>query len=168
MRNKVYWGLGVLIVLLIGAFVLVMVNEYAENDQLESDAKKAQEQADRNKQQKTSDKNPNKILVAQEDVKVNDEPKQLPVAETESSDYEFTEAEHEVIKKLLPIEYESNLELRESLEKLHKAVLVNYQRHPDYEPYRRDMASVQEQLDATNRLLTGLEKAMEEYEYENK
>ena len=58
MRNKVYWGLGVLIVLLIGAFVLVMVNEYAENDQLESDAKKAQEQADRINQQKNLMDNP--------------------------------------------------------------------------------------------------------------
>lgn len=58
MRNKVYWGLGVLIILLIGAFVLVMVNQYAENDQLEADAKKAQEQADRNKQQKHVKDNP--------------------------------------------------------------------------------------------------------------
>ena len=58
MRNKVYWGLGVLIVLFIGAFVLVMVNEYAENDQLEAEAEKAQQQADRNKQQKNVKDNP--------------------------------------------------------------------------------------------------------------
>ncbi|MDE0554995.1 MAG: hypothetical protein OXI24_12300 [Candidatus Poribacteria bacterium] len=58
MRNKVYWGLGVLIVLFIGVFVLVMVNEYAENDQLEADAKKAQQQADQNKQQKNVKDNP--------------------------------------------------------------------------------------------------------------
>ena len=33
MRNKLYLGLGILIVLLIGAFVFLMVNEHAENDQ---------------------------------------------------------------------------------------------------------------------------------------
>ena len=43
MRNKVYWGLSVLIVLLIGAFVLVMVNQHAEIKQLEAEAKKAQD-----------------------------------------------------------------------------------------------------------------------------
>ncbi len=52
MRNKVYWGLGVLIVLMIGAFVLIMVNEYAENQQLEDDEKKAQEIAEQINQQK--------------------------------------------------------------------------------------------------------------------
>ena len=98
---------------------------------------------------------------------MNDEPNQL-TAETEISDYEPTEAEHEVIKKLLSIEYESNLKLRDSLEKLYKVELESYQRRPDYEPYRRDLASVQEQLDATNLRLTGIEKAMEEYENENK
>ena len=41
MRNKLYWGLGVLIVLLIGAFVLVMVNQYAKNRQLERDLAEA-------------------------------------------------------------------------------------------------------------------------------
>ena len=41
MRTKVYWGLGVLIVLLIGAFVFVMVNQYAENRQLERDLAEA-------------------------------------------------------------------------------------------------------------------------------
>lgn len=51
MRTKVYWGLGVPIVLFIGTFVLVMVNEYAENQQLEADAEKVQEKADQNKQQ---------------------------------------------------------------------------------------------------------------------
>ncbi len=30
MNNKFYWGIGILIVLLIGAFVFLMVNEYAE------------------------------------------------------------------------------------------------------------------------------------------
>lgn len=63
MKNKVYWGLGVLIVLFIGAFVLVMVNEHAENDQLEADAKKAQEQADRNKQQKHVTDTPPKVAI---------------------------------------------------------------------------------------------------------
>ena len=58
MRNKVYWGLGILIVLLIGAFVLIMVNEYAENRQLEADAKRSQEQADRIEQLKNLKDNP--------------------------------------------------------------------------------------------------------------
>ena len=43
MGTKVYWALSVLIVLLIGAFVLVMVNQHAENKQLERDLAEALE-----------------------------------------------------------------------------------------------------------------------------
>ena len=42
MRNKLYWGLGILIVLLIGAFVRVMVNQHAEIKQGEAELKEAQ------------------------------------------------------------------------------------------------------------------------------
>ncbi len=49
MRNKVYWGLGVLLVLLVGAFVLVMVNQYAQIKQLEAEAKKAEAKANQMK-----------------------------------------------------------------------------------------------------------------------
>ncbi len=51
MNRRMYWGVAILIVLFIGTFVLVMVNEYAENQQLEADAEKVQEKADQNKQQ---------------------------------------------------------------------------------------------------------------------
>ena len=43
MRNKLYWGLGVLIVLFIGAFVFMMVNQHAQIKQLEAEAKKAED-----------------------------------------------------------------------------------------------------------------------------
>ncbi len=49
MRNKIYWGLGVLIILLIGVFVLVMVNQYAQIKQLEAEAKKAEAKANQMK-----------------------------------------------------------------------------------------------------------------------
>ncbi len=49
MRNKLYWGLGILIVLLIGAFVFVMVNQNAQIKQLEVEAKKAQDKANQMK-----------------------------------------------------------------------------------------------------------------------
>lgn len=62
MRSKVYWGLGVLIVLFIGTFVLVMVNEYAENQQLEADANKAQEKADQINQEKNVKDNPPQVV----------------------------------------------------------------------------------------------------------
>ncbi len=42
MRNKLYWGLGILIVLLIGAFVFMMVNTQSEIRQLAADLAKAQ------------------------------------------------------------------------------------------------------------------------------
>ena len=41
MRNKLYWGLSFLIVLLIGVFVFVMVNQHAENQQFEADLAEA-------------------------------------------------------------------------------------------------------------------------------
>ena len=46
MRNKLYWGLGILIVLLIGAFVFVMVNEYTEIRQQKKDMAEAVKQAE--------------------------------------------------------------------------------------------------------------------------
>ena len=49
MRNKLYWGLGILIVLLIGAFVFVMVNKNAQIKQLEAEAEKAQDKANQMK-----------------------------------------------------------------------------------------------------------------------
>ena len=58
MRNKLYWGLGILIVLLIGAFVFVMVNQHAENQQLEAEAKKAQDKANQIKEQDALKNNP--------------------------------------------------------------------------------------------------------------
>ncbi len=42
MRNKLYWGLGILIVLLIGAFVFVMVKDQSKIRQLETDLAEAQ------------------------------------------------------------------------------------------------------------------------------
>ena len=42
MRNKLYWGLGILIVLLIGAFVFLMVNTQSEIRQLAADLADAQ------------------------------------------------------------------------------------------------------------------------------
>ncbi|MXV78509.1 hypothetical protein F4001_09155 [Candidatus Poribacteria bacterium] len=62
MRYKLYWGLGILIVLLIGAFTFVMVNEHAEDLQFESELKEAQELADQIKaQQKLKEESPNSI-----------------------------------------------------------------------------------------------------------
>ncbi|MYB64231.1 hypothetical protein F4X73_06040 [Candidatus Poribacteria bacterium] len=62
MRKKIYWGLGVLIGLLIGAFVLVMVNEHAEDRQFESEIKEAQKLADQiNAQQHLKEESPNAI-----------------------------------------------------------------------------------------------------------
>ncbi|MYB64465.1 hypothetical protein F4083_02665 [Candidatus Poribacteria bacterium] len=58
MRNKLYWGLGILIVLLIGAFVFVMVNQHAEIKQLEAEAKKAQDKANQIKEQDALKNNP--------------------------------------------------------------------------------------------------------------
>ncbi len=49
MRNKVYWGLGVFIVLFIGVFVLVMINQHVQIKQLETEAKKAQDKANQMK-----------------------------------------------------------------------------------------------------------------------
>ncbi len=46
MRNKLYWGLGILIVLLIGAFVFMMVNTQSEIRQLAAELKEAQELKD--------------------------------------------------------------------------------------------------------------------------
>lgn len=46
MRNKLYWGLGILIVLLIGVSVPVIVKEYAKIQQLETDLKEARELAE--------------------------------------------------------------------------------------------------------------------------
>ena len=46
MNRPVYWGLGVLIVLFIGAFVFVMVNQHAENKQIEAELKEAQRKLD--------------------------------------------------------------------------------------------------------------------------
>ena len=42
MRNKLYWGLGILIVLLIGAFVFVMVKDQSKIRQLETDLAEVQ------------------------------------------------------------------------------------------------------------------------------
>ncbi len=58
MRNKLYWGLGILIVLLIGVFVFVMVNEYAENDQIEAESKEAENLADSINRRKAENRPP--------------------------------------------------------------------------------------------------------------
>lgn len=58
MTRKMYWGLGVLIVVFIGAFVFVMVNQHAEIKQLEAEAKKAQDKANQINQQKNFKNNP--------------------------------------------------------------------------------------------------------------
>ena len=58
MRYKLYWGLGILIVLLIGAFTFVMVNQFEKNKQLEIELKKAQELADQVEERKAAENNP--------------------------------------------------------------------------------------------------------------
>ena len=58
MSNKLYWGLGILIVLLIGAFVFVIVNEYAENDQIEAESKEAENLADNINRRKAENRPP--------------------------------------------------------------------------------------------------------------
>ena len=58
MKNKLYWGLGILIVLLIGAFVFVMVNEYAENDQIEAESKETENLADSNNHREAENRPP--------------------------------------------------------------------------------------------------------------
>ena len=69
MRNIVYWGLGVLIVLFLCAFVLVMVNQHAENQQLEADLAEAQKKLEaHNKAEDTPQ------VVDISDVKPPDEP----------------------------------------------------------------------------------------------
>ena len=52
MKNKVYWGLGVLIVLFIGVFVLMMVKHQAENQKLKDQLVEAQKLEDKIEQQK--------------------------------------------------------------------------------------------------------------------
>ena len=88
MRNIVYWGLGVLIVLFLCAFVLVMVNEHTENQQLEADVKIAQELADQiNEQQNLKEESPNSI---------SDTPIDAPTGETsieQSSDVDVLNAD---------------------------------------------------------------------------
>ena len=79
MRNKVIWGLGILIVLLIGTSVLVMVNEHTENQQLEDDEMKAQKRAEPINQQKKLKNNPS---VAREGLKMvqhDDRSHELPI-----------------------------------------------------------------------------------------
>ena len=58
MRYKLYWGLGILIVLLIGAFTFVMVNHHAENQKLKDQLEEAQELADQIEERKAAENNP--------------------------------------------------------------------------------------------------------------
>ena len=55
MRYKLYWGLGILIVLLIGA---VMVNQHAKNRELEKQLAEAEKLTNQIKERKTSENNP--------------------------------------------------------------------------------------------------------------
>ncbi|MXV77752.1 hypothetical protein F4X73_15150 [Candidatus Poribacteria bacterium] len=142
MRNKVYWGLGVLIVLFIGAFVLVMVNEYAENEQLEADAKKAQEQADRNKQQKHVTDNPptdnhsDKIPVAHPENNTQQED-QIAEPPTPVSDGELSEIlEHFMQVKAPP---GSNLESLQNSIRISGDPHQSIKDHPVYEEFYQFM-----------------------------
>ncbi len=58
MRYKLYWGLGILIVLFIGAFMFVMVNQFEKNKQLEAELEKAQKLADQIEERKAAENNP--------------------------------------------------------------------------------------------------------------
>ena len=58
MRYKLYGGLGILIVLFIGAFTFVMVNQLAKNKQLEAELKEAKELANQINERKTAENNP--------------------------------------------------------------------------------------------------------------
>ncbi len=58
MRNKVYWGLGVLIVLILGVFVHVVVNEHAINKHLEAELKEAKELANQVEERMAAENNP--------------------------------------------------------------------------------------------------------------
>ena len=58
MRYKLYWGLGIFIVLLIGAFTFVIVNEVQKNKQLEAELKKTKELANQIKERKVAENNP--------------------------------------------------------------------------------------------------------------
>ena len=55
MRYKLYWGLGILIILLIGA---VMVNQHAKNRELEKQLAEAEKLTNQIKERKTSENNP--------------------------------------------------------------------------------------------------------------
>lgn len=69
MRYKLYWGLGIFIVLLIGAFTFVIVNEVEKNKQLEADLVEAQKKLEaHNKAENTP------TVVEISDVKPPDEP----------------------------------------------------------------------------------------------
>ena len=57
MRYKLYWGLGILIVLLIGAFTFVMVKQFEKNKQLEVELKEAQELAGQIEERKAAENN---------------------------------------------------------------------------------------------------------------
>lgn len=142
MRNKVYWGLGVLIVLFLCAFVLMMVNEYAEIKQLETDAKKAKDKVNPINQPKPSGKNPDKPLVAQESVKVNDEPKQLSVGGTESLDYEPTEEElarvREIDLEQLPKRIEFYKNAIPKAEERYNNLSIYIQKYPDADKWLRE------------------------------
>ena len=58
MRYKLYWGLGILIVLLIGAFTFVMVKQFEKNKQLDAELKEAQALADQIEERKAAENNP--------------------------------------------------------------------------------------------------------------
>ena len=69
MRNNFCWGLGIFIVLLIGAFTFVIVNEVEKNKQLEADLLEAQKKLEaHNKAENTP------TVVEISDVKPPDEP----------------------------------------------------------------------------------------------
>ena len=58
MRYKLYWGFGILIVLLIGAFTFVMVKQFEKNKQLDAELKEAQELAGQIEERKAAKNNP--------------------------------------------------------------------------------------------------------------
>lgn len=182
MRNKVYWGLGVLIVLFIGVFVLVMVNEYAENDQLEADAKKAQEQADRNKQQKHVKDNPltdDPVLISEpiEPPPVEEKPRVSEVSNGTGKHSEpmtdewlrkfylggrFSPEQLERIKEL----HTEEIELLESSVASYEASIEKnsefLHRHPNSEFFRKMYEQDTLHLNNKSRRLNELKRVMEE------
>ncbi len=135
MRYKLYWGLGIFIVLLIGAFTFVIVNEVEKNKQLEADLAEAQKKLEaHNKAENTP------TVVEISDVKPPDEPgfkwvrhgdhwDKVPVAQSvvphQTPASEEIALETAVLKSDLPDELPANFPTDAELQKMNSMDILH-------------------------------------------